>query len=1653
MNASLAARLPSLGGVILALSSSLPAVDLDMDGLSDVWEQQYGAENLLAGDDTDGDGYSNLDESVAGTDPFDSNHHPKLEVSGLDPENLPLIFTFPTQTGKLYQLQDSLDLETFLSVGEPITGDSSLLTLALDPNNASSITGNVLQQFWANMPGNDLTTLTSHSNFPGNPDGKMSLPSLESPLLSSSGFGFRMVTLVSPPQTGDYSFFLSSGSSAELSLSTDESSTNLALIAQILSGQIVIPNQYDGFENQRSAAVTLNAGESYLLEVISMSSAPKSHCQVAWTGPGVTGTQIIDSSHLASSPFVLEDEAELALLKHDYDLTGETGAIIQNNTEIVTAPAGMSGQAERLSNPASSALSTFFPETDDHFFFSVLVNVGPTNVNTSLFLKGAGNGTEGPRIDFDLFNGLPAIRSGGASGTAVAVPINANQTYRLEVLAALNTPFVYSTGATSHTVQPDSFDLYVSDANGNLVASHSDLIFRDSGVNAVDVIERFQLLLFDDPDVTFDDWFITDGIIDGRGYISPNTNPELSLADRHFFRLQISDADQDGDGITDSDEHLLAPHNPFLFFDSETSDGTTDSSVATNLMTNSSGPITLSLQGSDVAAFEDNSPNLDVDNATVVISRTGPLTAVDAKLCIAPLADTGNTSTICDGLCCTLVGSAGDEAAEVEDYTLVDEDGQIITDTVSFEFGEMSKTLTVIATNDGINEYPETLNLALYPDAAYEISDTINGASIQLFDLPDSPSNYAIFTGLFSQDGNAVVTSSGSGSTTAILNGPRTKLFLTTEFTGLTSNQQDAHIHKSNPGTLPSERVGDIIYAITNVPGAEGSNPPDSDPKLGPLDNYEWDISESAGAVPTAGGAASKQTVIDSLFGQNGETPLYFNVHTVTNPAGEIWSFLELTGGSITDPGQPIAAALPGSAEFPQLFGEDLDAEVRRFLDQATFGATEEDVAILVGTIENERLTDANYHRHTAFEDWIDAQMAVPQYFHVDYQIASNFQQMKLRGWFDPTLNPSNGTVDPPSLPASWPVIDRSNPDPAKWHLTGPYPATNQQGALAQANGRGVFLYNTDRRVTHTQMMTGAPDQLRQKMGFALQQIVVVSVVDDTLRNSPLGSANYQDLLNYYAFSHYRDVLGFVNWSPIMGNWLSSIQNQKGIDIDGDGLNDTFPDENLARENMQLFSIGLFELWPDGTLRLGSDGAPNNTYTNDDIREFAKVITGQSFSVSSNPWGGEPFDSRAKLTSFNTAQGQSTIFGDRYNYPLQMFGDYHDRSIKTFAGTTIDNTDITDATEHGIADMEDALDWLAGNPGDGNPDFDMVHSHGSTPAFICRRLIQRFVKSNPSREYLHRVATVFKDNEGDLSLTLKAILLDPEARVIDLGDSTVGMKRSPLECTLQLIRKLGAYSYIPFTPTTDYPFDNAPGDYSNPDIYITNFGYPTDQATGHRLNQRLHIGVTNSGTNNSLMMESFYQETVFNWYLPDYAPSGPVSNAGLVAPEMQLANEQDVIRNINYFRQLFVNTNGVNGLPFGGSTVPSQRTAFNVTDNSSDTYDNYRLDFTKLVSELYPQTPPTPTGSETAEYLANLSMLDELDRRLTYGHLKERYPIDLADDGPDGINQNPRELILSAITYGGDDPYDGNSDYNNRLDRIEDVLYLLVASPDFQVRK
>ena len=1124
-----------------------------------------------------------------------------------------------------------------------------------------------------------------------------------------------------------------------------------------------------------------------------------------------------------------------------------------------------------------------------------------------------------------------------------------------------------------------------------------------------------------------------------------------------FFKLKIAEEDQDGDGIPDWEEFALSKHKNILFFDAQTTSGISDSAVLSDSLFPSTGsaPLTpeISLVATDAAAFENNFPSTTDDDGAFIMTRTGSQAPLTVKICLPPLTTTGNTATVCDGNCCSLVGSAGDESAEPADYQIIDEEGNVITDEVFFEFGEIQKKFRVKAINDSINEYPETLNIAVEKsdDNSYTLSETVNGASIQIFDLPDSQDNLSVFTAPYSEEDG--VTSAASGSVTVTINGPRTEIKIWTEFTNLGSNLSNAHFHKANIGNL----TGDVVHGLSAETIASMTQE-QADLGLplteGALTAYTWSLLDSAGAISSVDLTTSKQVLIDSLFQQNGETPLYFNLHTDNRPGGEIWSFFQLSEGSIEDPGQAAPPAEINSADYPLLTGELLEVDVRRFLNQATFGATDEHTASLLNTIHSNRETNSTYHRHEAFEKWLDDQIdpvITPQSYLLDYMLASNFQHFTLSGFFDPSRNVhGNGTT--PERP-EWPHVIRTSEKPEHWYLSAPYPITKSQFSNASSSPR---IFNPhfgiqNIRTSFWQLHLNGRDQLRHKMGFALQQIVVASNSDQYIEENANGSINYQDMINAYAFSHYRDILGTVNYSPIMGRWLSSMQNQKSIDLDNDGLFDTFPDENLARENMQLFSIGLFDIWSDGTLKLTPEGLPKQTYTNEDIKAFSRVITGLSLSyyrptTALPTWGGVEFEDFIQNDFFASSDRRGhTSRG--FLYPMKMFGEFHSLGIKEFAGTTINNTGLTDLDELATADFEQALDWLAGKPNDGKPDFDMVNSHTSTPAFISKLLIQRFTTSNPSREYLHRVATVFKNSEGHLGNTIKAILLDPEIRNIDLNEKISGLKKSPLESFMQMARSLEARTGIPLSaPTNNDVYEDVNSDYSNPDIYLSNFGYPDSQLALHERNVRFrNTGAQSSGPS-GLQMNHMNQDTVFNYYLPDHQPAGVIGNAGLLSPEMQILTEPNYARNVNYFNNAIYNENGLDG-EIICYNVSFQREVLGSTANTHR--DHMRLPLAELANEYYPVVQPDSTAERTSESLADEVLMDALDLRLTNGLFKIKYPYDKEDNLPD----NPREIIIDHITESYDSPFNSSNSNDDRLKKIQDAIYLLTASSEYQIKK
>lgn len=274
-----------------------------------------------------------------------------------------------------------------------------------------------------------------------------------------------------------------------------------------------------------------------------------------------------------------------------------------------------------------------------------------------------------------------------------------------------------------------------------------------------------------------------------------------------------------------------------------------------------------------------------------------------------------------------------------------------------------------------------------------------------------------------------------------------------------------------------------------------------------------------------------------------------------------------------------------------------------------------------------------------------------------------------------------------------------------------------------------------------------APDQLRQRVAFALSQIVVISAADGNVANAPDGTANYLDLLGTNAFGNYRTLLEAVSKSPMMGMYLSSLANQKTDPVSG-----RVPDENYAREIMQLFSIGLAELNPDGTAKTVGCRLPTcETYSNDDITGLARVFTGWSWMAAD--------------TSNASFRGAGTVGNDRYIVPMQPYPQFHETLAKSFLGVTIP------ANTAAQASLTIALDTL--------------FNHPNLCPFIGKQLIQRMVTSNPGPAYVGRVSAACADNgsgqRGDMKAIVRAVLLDADARDTSrLADPQWGKLREPV---------------------------------------------------------------------------------------------------------------------------------------------------------------------------------------------------------------------------------------------------------------------------------
>lgn len=365
-------------------------------------------------------------------------------------------------------------------------------------------------------------------------------------------------------------------------------------------------------------------------------------------------------------------------------------------------------------------------------------------------------------------------------------------------------------------------------------------------------------------------------------------------------------------------------------------------------------------------------------------------------------------------------------------------------------------------------------------------------------------------------------------------------------------------------------------------------------------------------------------------------------------------------------------------------------------------------------------------------------------------------------------------------------------------------------------------------------------DHFRQRIAYSLSNIFVISEKSN-LSDHGMGMANFYDILYRNAFGNYKDILREVSLNPMMASYLSHFNNPKS-----DPANNIHPDENYAREVMQLFTIGLYELNQDGTRQTDANGNWIATYGNEDVKEFAKVFTG----FSAGAWDDhcdlfelcDIMDCWPCDFNYPFEFGEGFWGADKFS-PMVMYQDHHEPGPKNLL-----NGMVVPAGQSGMQDFEMAIDNL--------------FYHPNLAPFIGKRLIQHLVKSNPSQAYVSRVSAAFNDNgsgvKGDMQAILRAILLDPEARNCDLiGHPQNGKLREPMLRFFHWTAALEAYNYS--------------NEYNNSLWYLKE----------------------------SINQTPLSAPSVFGFYSHNYAPTGEISDAGLKAPEMQMHNTSAAVRYLN----------------------------------------------------------------------------------------------------------------------------------------------------------
>ncbi len=598
-----------------------------------------------------------------------------------------------------------------------------------------------------------------------------------------------------------------------------------------------------------------------------------------------------------------------------------------------------------------------------------------------------------------------------------------------------------------------------------------------------------------------------------------------------------------------------------------------------------------------------------------------------------------------------------------------------------------------------------------------------------------------------------------------------------------------------------------------------------------------------------------------------------------------------------------------------------IESKIRasHFLSKATFGPTEAKINSLAT-----RIRQIGYRR--ACGEWIDQQFNI-----VD--------------------NPSSNEIVRGHVETVTAIMTKDN-------------ITNTQNNASVPRYRNQAWWDTALR---------NDDQLRQRFAWALSQIFVIGGESFTNPDPDFsGSGLWMGTVRYYdevlidnAFGNYRDLLTAMTYSPIMGNYLSHLGNRKA-----NVASQRFPDENYAREIMQLFSIGLHQLQIDGRVNRDQNGELIPTYDNEDIKALARLFTG--------------FKNNNAATNF---YGPTNL-----NQPMQIYPPEHDNNRnysevagapqqKRFLGTTL--TTVMPATlSNNAANVQLVKDEITEG-------LDVIFNHPNVAPFLSRLLIQRMVKSNPSRAYVRRVATTFTNNgagiRGDFRAVIKAILLDPE---VTRGQS-ISRKRSPDR--VEVITRGTEYSRLrePLLRVT---------------AMIRALEPTSDYADGYMM-------IRNTAAD--FGQEPYGAPSVFNFYLPDFQPPGEINgyrtspqsvSDALYAPEFQVMDavvaNKTINKYISWLRTQYIDTT----LYSGNGYLFKNRITFNLSD--------------ELAMVASPAGVP--------------ALLEQLDLRLCNGTLSEE----------------SKTVITTALQA-----YANATNSTDARIRLDEILIGVINSPDCMIEE